>query len=98
MGGLLRARHQPFPPYLAIRPALEFVGLDHIGECRQLGLFRAALGAAHERVGAIRVHSIGHVGKMRYRVGEVNADRSVFFAIVGIARASRIGRVPWPGG
>src|SRR5262245_14680381 len=37
----------------AVRPALAFVGLDHIGEGRQLGLLWAVPCAAHQCVGSI---------------------------------------------
>jgi len=32
------------------RPSLPFVGLDHVGEGRELGILRAVLGATHQRV------------------------------------------------
>ena len=42
-------------------PPLTFVGLDHIGEGRQLGLLWAVLGAAHRY--EIRVAAAGDLGR-----------------------------------
>src|SRR5262245_10972735 len=65
----------------AVRPALTFVGLNHIGEGRQLGLFRTVFGAAHKRVGAFHeqaAHAVSHVTKARHRVGRIGAARGPF--------------------
>src|SRR5262245_51823493 len=77
---------------LAVRPALTFVGLDNVGERRQLRLLWTVLGAAHERVGAVHeqaVHAVGHVGKIRYRVGRMAPRVVAFFAAVAMAHTPR---------